>query len=140
MSFHVPEDRRLTFNHPLIAEKWRTWGSDSSFGNNGAFLTGALHSGWELFILASDGDDWEHVSVHACRHLERRDRSSKDSRTPSWGDMMLVKKLFWDPEDVVMQIAPRESEYVNCHPHTLHWWRSISQPIPTPPSHLVGPR
>jgi hypothetical protein len=34
--------------------------------------------------------------------------------------MCYVKRLFWDADDVVMQLHPRESEYVNAHPHVLH--------------------
>ena len=54
--------------------------------------------------------------------------------------MSYVKRLCWDAEDVVVQFHPRESEYVNCHPHVLHLWRPKHVEIPTPPSILVGPR
>lgn len=60
-------------------------------------------------------------------------------RTPNWKEMSYVKRLCWDEEDVVMQLHPRESEYVNCHPHVLHLWRPIDQEIPTPPAIFVGP-
>jgi hypothetical protein len=53
--------------------------------------------------------------------------------------MNYVKRICWDGEDVVMQLHPRESEYVNCHPHVLHLWRHRTREIPTPPSILVGP-
>jgi hypothetical protein len=54
--------------------------------------------------------------------------------------MCYVKRLCWDAEDVVMQLHPRESEYVNQHPHTLHLWRPIDAVIPEPPSIFVGVR
>jgi len=38
----------------------------------------------------------------------------------------------------VMQIHPRKSEYVNCHPYVLHLWRPINQVIPTPNPLMVG--
>ena len=130
MSFHVPELSRI-LRGPL--------GSDARFGNNGAFLLESPEPGWRLALICSDGNDpevpeadgWEHVSIRACRG----DRS----RTPSWKEMAYVKRLCWDGEDVVIQYHPRESEYVNCHPHVLHLWRSRTQPIPTPPAMLVGP-
>lgn len=61
-------------------------------------------------------------------------------RTPSWKEMAYVKRLCWDSEDVVVQYHPRESEYVNYHPHVLHLWRYRLQDFPTPPAMLVGPK
>lgn len=70
---------------------------------------------------------WEHVSV------------STATRCPTWEEMCFVKSIFWEPEDVVMQLHPRESEYVNCHPYCLHLWRPVGVPIPTPPFITIGP-
>jgi hypothetical protein len=132
--FHVPELARLTPNdHPIL-------GSTAADGNNGAFQIESPEPGWRLFLIASDGTEaldvadwqWEHVSVRAA--------SGARSRTPTWKEMSYVKRLCWDADDVVMQLHPRESEYVNCHPHVLHLWRPKHQEIPTPPSVLVGPR
>lgn len=53
--------------------------------------------------------------------------------------MCQVKDVCWDDEDVVMQLHPRRSQYVNMHPHTLHLWRPLEASIPEPPSILVGP-
>lgn len=133
MSFHVPELARNT-THPRL-------GSDSSYGNNGAFDLESPEAGWRLMLICSDASDpdvpesdgWQHVSVHAYRYR------TGQQRTPSWKEMAYVKRLCWDGEDVVVPFHPRESEYVNCHPHTLHLWRNTAQPFPTPPSILVGP-
>jgi hypothetical protein len=59
-------------------------------------------------------------------------------RTPTWREMSYVKDLCWDGEDVVMQLHPKRSEYVNNHPHVLHLWRPVDAEIPTPPSIFVG--
>jgi hypothetical protein len=120
--FQVPEAYR---------QKSGAQASDESYGNNGAFLlTGGDR---DLFCIASDGGGWEHVSVHAIK----RQRSC----TPTWEEMCRVKDAFWDGEDVVMQLHPRRSQYVNCHPHTLHLWRPTTGiAIPEPPAILVGPR
>ncbi len=134
MSFRVPESARIR-THPIL-------GTDESAGNNGAFALFSPDPGWRLFIIASAADDpdvpesagWEHVSVH----VERI--STGGQRTPSWKEMCIVKDTFWEPEDVVMQLHPRASQYVNHHPHTLHLWRSTRQPIPEPPTILVGPK
>lgn len=103
--------------------------SDDEAGNNGAFRVPS--QGYRLlWVVASDGLGWEHVSVHATEN--RRDQ------TPTWDEMCRVKALFWDPEDVVMQLHPRQSQYVNDHPHVLHLWRPLKATIPEPPSMLVG--
>jgi hypothetical protein len=146
MSFHVPELARDT-THPLL-------GTDSSAGNNGAFHVESPEPGWKLALICSDGTDddpsltpemkaWEHVSVHAYRYIGdpvvRWPRDIKQ-RTPTWREMAYVKRLCWDGEDVVIQFHPRESEYVNCHPHVLHLWRWKAGEMPTPPAILVGPK
>lgn len=132
--FHVPEPSRLLHSDPRVGG---SWGSDTSYGNNGAFILPTIaRDDWQMLVIASDQDDWEHVSVH----LFRERLKFRQQRIPTWLDMMIVKRIFWDPEDAVMQIAPPESQYVNCHPHTLHWWRPLKATIPLPPMDMVGPR
>jgi hypothetical protein len=122
--FHVPENYRIIFGRI---------GSDNSFGNNGAFLIPSPKiTNRRLFIIASDGLGWEHVSIHA--------QKGEEDFTPYWDEMCFVKDLFWDEEDVVMQLHPKKSEYVNNHPNTLHLWRPTGAIIPTPESILVGIR
>ncbi len=129
--FHVPESARDT-THPDLA-------STSADGNNGLFRLASPEPGWMLALVCSDSwepdipEKWEHVSVHAYNNMGRK------SRTPTWKEMCAVKDLCWDKEDVVMQLHPRRSEYVNLHPHTLHLWRPINETIPTPPAYFVGP-
>ena len=103
-------------------------------GNNGAFHLDSPQSGWRLTIIASDGEGWEHVSIHAYRN---RGKHPAQWRTPSWNEMCFVKDQFWDGEDVVMQLHPRRSTYVNVHPNTLHLWRPTEATIPTPPVNFV---
>lgn len=117
--FHVPEKFRL-HTGPMR--------SDSTYGNNGAFMVTSLKLKHSLKVVASDGMGWEHVSV------------SLHNRCPSWEDMCFIKRLFWDPEDVVIQYHPAESDYVNCHPFTLHLWRPAGQTIPVPDPILIGPK
>ncbi len=105
-------------------------GTRTADGCVGAFQVGAIR------IIASDGSDWsesglpgsawEYVSVS----LERR--------TPTWEEMQMVKEWFWGPEEVVMQLHPARSEYVNMHPHCLHLWKPIGVDLPVPPSITVG--
>lgn len=89
---------------------------------NGAF---AFRDG--LFVICSDGEGWEHVSV------------SRKSRTPSYEDMTRIKGMFWHEDDCVMQLFVPVADHVNYHEHCLHMWRPLNAEIPRPPSIMVGP-
>lgn len=121
MTFHVPNSNRLRTGELASSE---------ADGNNGAFFmpmtVGRKKRQRGLWIIASDGHGWEHVSVSA------------PGRCPFWAEMCRVKAVFWDPEDVVIEYHPAASTYVNNHPHTLHLWRPIHSTIPIPPPILVG--
>lgn len=120
--FHVPE---------LYRKVTGRMASRAGSGNNGAFciLPSPGRSRY-LIVIASDGLGWEHISIHA--------EKGQEISTPYWDEMQEMKLLFWDEEDVVMQLHPRSNEYVNIHPHTLHLWRPIGKEIPAPPSISVG--
>lgn len=124
--FHVPEHARVR-KHPKL-------GSNFTEGRNGAFLFDSIEPGWKLFTIAGNGDGWEHVSVHAVS------RNGRHQRVPSWREMCQTKYNFWDADDVVVQFHPRESDYINQHPYTLHLWRPIAVTFPTPDPELVGER
>ena len=84
----------------------------------------------ELVVMAADGSEpitqgWEHVSV------------STSNRTPNWKEMCFIKKLFWRPEDCVVQFHPPETDYVNMHPFTLHLWCWTGGAFPMPPRIMV---
>lgn len=112
----------------LEIEKYRDplRGGDASFGNNGVFMI-PLKRGW-LQVIASDGLSWDHVSV------------STPSRCPTWDEMCMVKDLFFDKEETVVQYHPPKSEYVNYHPYCLHLWRHQAVDPLLPPSILIGPK
>lgn len=115
MAFRVPEHYRISQH------------SSSLDGNNGAFMIPGRTPKDQLFVIASDGAGWEHVSV------------SKRYSCPTWDEMCVIKALFWDdPEDYAIQFHPPRSEYVNNHPYCLHLWRPVDQPVPLPGAHLVG--
>ena len=99
-------------------------GSTDEIGNNGAFLI--LYQSFTLRVIASDGMDWEHVSV------------SLPNRTPNWREMCFIKDLFWDGEDVVIQYHPAKSEYVNVHENCLHLWKPVDFEMQAPPKELAG--
>lgn len=77
-----------------------------------------------LQVLASSGTDeilWEHVSV------------SLPNRCPNWLEMCFIKSLFFDDEEIVMQLHPAKSQYINNHPYCLYLWRPRKEKIPIPP-------
>ena len=116
--FHVPESFRLCGDGPLC--------SDSSYGNNGAFMVPYAITRVTMKCIASDGLGWEHVSVSLVK------------RCPTWEEMSFIKGLFWDDEDLVVQYHPPRSEYVNNYPFCLHLWRPTDAEMPMPASLLVG--
>lgn len=88
------------------------------------------YQGIEYYALVADGEEtgWEHVSVSV--------RNGKPGVLPKWDAMCYVKSLFWNDEEVVMQLHPRKSEYVD-NADVLHLWRPINAEIPTPDLRMV---
>lgn len=109
-------------------------GSENDAGLCGAFEI--KHSdGYMLFCIADDGrqeieSKWEHVSCS----------KSYGTRVtiPSWNDMCIIKNLFWDEEDCVVQYHPAKKDYINLNPYVLHLWRPCDLEFPKPPKILVG--
>lgn len=114
----VPESFRIT-SGPM--------GTSAADGNNGLFVIPRGNASKQnLTVIASDGGEWEHVSV-----------SMKD-RMPTWDDMNYVKGLFWEPSEAVMQLHVPEARHINNHPYCLHLWRPAAGGIPLPPQFMVG--
>ena len=122
--FKAPEQFRVTKGDPRTI-------STIEDGNNGVFIIKA--QGLHYVCIASDGYEWEHVSVSI---LKKNMVTIK--RTPTWEEMCMIKDIFWDDEDVVIQYHLAKKDYVNMHPYVLHLWKKINYDIPTPPSIMVG--
>jgi hypothetical protein len=105
-----------------------THASSAKDGTNGVFFIRSPH-GVNLKVISTNGSDpceegWEHVSVSA------------ENRIPTWAEMCMIKDLFWDKEECVVQFHPPKSQYVNCHPYVLHLWKPPFD-VPLPPRNLV---
>jgi hypothetical protein len=74
-----------------------------------------------MVIVFSNGEGWEHVSV------------SMGDRSPTWEEMEVIKRRFWDDGDCVMQLHVPVKDHRNCHPYCLHMWRPTYREIPRPP-------
>lgn len=78
-----------------------------------------------LFVIASCGLGWDHVSV------------SLRNRCPTWEEMEIVKHLFFLPLETAMQLHVPRANHINFHPYALHLWRPQHASIPRPPKELV---
>lgn len=112
--FKVPEQYRV--KHGALA-------STQADGCNGCFLI--PFESQQLVVIASDGMDWQHVSV------------SLRNRCPNWREMSYVKDVFWGDEDCVVQYHPPKADYVNNHPFCLHLWRPAGGKLPRPSTAMV---
>ena len=84
-------------------------------------MTGLRH----CTVIASWSGGWEHVLV------------CPSNRPPDWDEMCAIKDMFWNDDEVVMQLHPAKSNYVNLMPNCLHLWKPIGQEIPVPPTLFV---
>lgn len=71
---------------------------------------------------------FEHLSV------------STTVKTPTWEQMCKMKDIFWNENEICMQLHPSKENYINNMPYCLHIWRPINKEIPTPPNLMVGIR
>lgn len=97
----------------------RFFGVEGDSGN-GAFHINSRIDGRQMLVLASNGLEWDHVSV------------SKHNRPPLWADMCLIKDLFFHPEETVMQLHVSQSDWINNISTCLHLWRPQNLTIPRP--------
>lgn len=136
-------------NKPLFDERYRVTegplASTSNEGVVGAFLVptksiSVLDSnkllnqdGHILQVISHDGSEtgWEHVSVTVNHKFE------DSTFAPNWQQMSVVKSAFWEDDEVVMQIHPKQENYVDLHKSVLHLWSPLNEKIPTPPKELV---
>lgn len=101
---------------------------DELYGEDGFIGVKAIiaHRKDKFMVICSNGEQWEHVSV------------SLVSRCPTWQEMCLVKSIFWNDDETVIQYHPSKQDYVNCHQHCLHLWKPMNQEFPKPPTILIG--
>lgn len=71
-------------------------------------------------VIFSWGCNWEHVSV------------SLSNRCPTWDEMCIIKNIFWNDNETVIQFHPSKENYKNLHPYCLHLWKPIKEKLPIP--------
>ena len=102
---------------------WGGWPGDCTCG---LFIIPSLIDRAPLRVIASSGEGWDHVSV------------SRKNRCPNWEEMEQIAALFFEDDEVAMQLHVPRSQHLNLHPYCLHWWRPHVHIIPTPPSSMVA--
>ena len=76
-----------------------------------------------LCMFGCDEDGWEHVSVSPIV-------SARESVAPcpTWQQMCEVKRMFFRDDETVVQVHPREDEYIHgitFPTNILHLWRPV---------------
>lgn len=102
----------------------------------GFFIIPVGEDTWALVISAPGCEEmpWDHVSA---RIGYKKYHGKLAERVPTWDEMCLLKEIFWNDDETVMQLHPKASDYVNHHPLVLHLWKPINVEIPTPPKIAV---
>lgn len=106
---------------PGVLESYGSYGDCG----NGVFRVPYPLGGVKLLCVASDGGNWDHVSV------------SLPDRCPTWAEMDFIKRAFFRPNEIAMQLHVAEKDHINFNPRTLHIWRPRLDPIPLPPKIMV---
>lgn len=63
--------------------------------------------------VCNKDEGWEHV-LYGHDEIER---------LPEWPEMVELKEMFWENNDIVIQVHPRRQDYVNDVPNVLHLWK-----------------
>jgi hypothetical protein len=100
--------------------------TEINVGNDGGYCVLKLSPKSKLVaIIFSWGDGWDHVSA------------SYSNRCLTWEEMCVVKNIFFNEDETVIQYHPAKVKYINNHPFTLHLWKPQNQEIPMPPEYMV---
>ena len=83
---------------------------------------------WIGSVICSKGGGWCHVSV----------APFKKNVTPNWHEMCMIKDIFFNEDEAVIQVHPPKAEYVNNKENCLHLWQCYYKEMVLPPSCFVG--
>ena len=91
-----------------VAEHYGGFGDERC----GAFEVPSPIDGKPMFVIASSGEGWDHVSV------------SRQNRAPNQVEMADVFRLFFADGEIAVQFFVPRADHVNIHETCLHLWRS----------------
>lgn len=98
------------------------WPGDEA---HGCFVIPSVIDKAVMVVVAANDLGWDHISV------------SKRNRVPNWLEMSQVHRLFFQADEVAMQLHMPEDQHINIHPYVLHLWRPHGLAIPLPPRIFV---
>lgn len=113
---------RFRLRNAKVLEHYGTTGDEA----NGVFAMRSPLPWRRLAVIAASGLGWDHVSV------------SNAVSCPTWEEMEYVKRLFFKPDETVMQLHVPPADHINVHPFCLHLWRPLFAQIPMPPPEMVA--
>lgn len=106
-----------------IFEMYGNYGDETC----GCFDVASPIDGSLMHVIASTGEGWDHVSV------------SRTNRCPNWPEMEHIKRMFFNDDEVAMQLHVAVSDHISVHPYCLHIWRpNEGAAIPLPPGTMVA--
>ena len=68
-----------------------------------------------MTVIASSESGWDHVSA------------SRPNRCPNWPEMDFIKRLFFENDEVCMQLHVASKDHISIHDYTLHIWATPSR-------------
>ena len=113
-------------NRHRVREGLFRTGDDAGF--NGLFVFAVAGEARLVKAVASDGLGWRHVSVSF----------QGSAKPPSWAVMDAVCRLFYEPDEWVVQFHAPPARNVNNYPGTLHLWSCVGREFPVPDPKQVG--
>lgn len=90
-------------------------------------VSGSNHRQMKCMATSGDETKWEHVSISLV---------NDPFKLPTWREMCIVKELFWDDTECVVQFHPPKADHVNDR-EVLHLWRWNGGEFPMPPKICV---
>lgn len=102
--------RTIQLEHNTLEESLiRKMGISSS--QRSEFLIPAVSATATISAIDFKDDDFEHVLLNP------------KNRLPTYEEMANLKDIFWNQNEVTIQVHPSKSEYINIENYTLHLWR-----------------
>ena len=94
------------------------------------------HKDGRVLLMSVDNgavSGWEHVSVTCIR----KHRKNLKAVMPDCAVMDMVKDMWWDSNETVVQFHAPKDDVVNKHPESVHLWKSLRQEYLLPPKETV---
>lgn len=102
--------RTIQLEHNTLEESLiREMGISSS--QRSEFLIPAVSATATITAIDFKDDDFEHVLLNP------------KNRLPTYEEMANLKDIFWNQNEVTIQVHPSKSDYINIENYTLHLWR-----------------